>query len=326
VPAAVVITDTSQYQPFAWAGLFLRTPATFRLFRVDGGYIKGNVGLADDRAPRLELAWKLPRKRRFDPHRMIRQQLVRTLPRPMRAHADKHIQSVPSEHFASLLRYTDTTRRLDRCAGLMRGTGRLVEMIVHFREDDEPDEALIQSTAASLFDQPTDRPQRWSFFGHRFTTPADYRYHSAKLNIGDMSVRLTRADRPAASLTVRIIYTAKLALHRRSMRDWLVALHREDRFNGNNLYYLPPDKNGTRDDTINTSRGEALGRHDRLRRTVRTVRWKVPTYQRRWMVHDEANDRLLLIRVADDPDRFESTFQAVLDGFDWREEGERDAV
>ena len=321
MPVAVT-AETPQHQPFAWAGLYLHTPASYRLFRIDGSYAKGNLGLADDRRPKLELAWKLPRKRRFDPHRMIRQQLVRTLPRAMRAQADKHIQPVASDHFASLLRYTDRERRIDRCAGLMRRTGRLVEMLVHFRDDDEPDEALLKHTAASLFDQPSDHPQRWAFFGHRLTSPTGYRYQSAQLNIGDMSVRFTRADRPAASLSVRIIYTAALALQRRSMRDWLVALHREERLNGNNLYYLQRDKKGDLDDTIETSLGETLVRHDRLRRTVRSVRWKLPTYQRRWMIHDKAHDRLLLIRVADEPDRFEPTLQAVLDGLDWRESGE----
>jgi len=314
--------DSNPLQPFAWAGLYMHTPPAMRLFRVDGGYVKGNVGLADDQRPRLEIGWKLHSKRRFDPHRMIRQQLARTLPRAMRRQAEKHIQPVKSEHFASLLRYTDENRRIDRCVGLARHSGRVIEMLIHFRDDDTPDEPLIRNVADSLRDQPTDQPQRWAFFGHRITTPADYHYHSSLLNIGDMSVRLTRADRPAASISVRIIYTAKLAMQRRGLLDWLAALHKEDRLNGDNLYYHQLENGKPRCDTIQTPLGEALRCDGRLRRTVRTVRWKLPKHQRRWIIHDTAQDRLVMIRVADDPDRFDPTFDKLIAGFDWREPNE----
>ena len=305
------------YRPFAWAGLRLEVPEACRPFRIDGHYRKGNVGVADETAPRLELAWVRPRKRRFDPHRMMHRQLAQTLPREDQRRADQYIQPMESEHFAPLLRCTDKNRQYDRCAGFARGTGRVVELIVHFRDTDTPDEALLKRAATTLCDQRPDVPHQWAFFGHRFTTPAGFLYDSAKLNLGDMSVRLVHHERRFASLEVRFIYTAQLALQRRGLRKWLQALHVDDKITGKNIYLLPTDQQGAKARHIDTALGPTLVCDSRLRGPVRTIRWKMPRIQRHWLVHDTERDRLIYLRLGDTADRLDPGFDELIAGLDW---------
>ncbi len=265
-----------QHRPFAWAGLRLNVPAELRPFRVDGRYRRGNVGLADASQPRLELAWTLPKRRRFDPHRMLRHKLVRTMPPAHQRKADELISLVESEHFAPLWRYTDEQRNLDRCVGYARGTGRIVELIVHFYNDEHSDEALLRQATSTLYDQRLDAPQKWAFFGHRITAPTGFVFDDAELNIGDMSVRFRQYDRRQISLTVRLLYTAKLALQRRSMAKWIAAFHKADKFTGNNLYRLPGRDQIVRGDMVQTPLGEAMVCDSRLRRQVRSSAGKCP--------------------------------------------------
>ncbi|MFW6059483.1 MAG: hypothetical protein ACODAQ_04845 [Phycisphaeraceae bacterium] len=307
-----------QYRPFAWAGLRLDVPEACRLFRIDGRYPRGDVGLADEAQPRVELAWRLIKRRRFDPQRMLRHQLVRLLPRDQRATAERHINPIDSEHFAPLLHHRDAQKRLDRCVGFARGSDRVVEMIVHFIDADRPDEALLRRAAATLRDQPPDQPQQWAFFGHRLTTPAGYLYDSATLNLGDMTIRLRHRDRRAHSLTIRLLYTARLALQRCGMPLWITAFHKQDKITGDNIYDLPGTVEGARCDTIDTPLGPGLVCESHLRRPIRLFRWKLPRRQHHWMIHDTKHDRLLYIRLADDPERLEPTLETILNGLDWQ--------
>lgn len=308
-----------QHHPFAWAGLRMSIPTTMRPFRIEGEYKRGNLGLGDDLQPRIELAWRLIKRRRFDPQRLLRHQLVRILPREQRAAAQRHIKPLDSDHFAPLLRYTDTEQRLDRCVGYARATGRVVEMVIHFNENDEPDDALLQHAAATLHDQPPNQPHRWAFFGHRLTTPAGYLYDSAKLNIGDMGIRLRHDRRRAHSLTIRVLYTARLALQRHGLPLWITAFHKDDKVTGLNIYELPGTTEGARCDKIDTPIGPALVCESHLRRVIRSFRWKLPRRQRHWLIHDETRDRLLYVRLADDPARLDPTLNEIIAGLDWTE-------
>lgn len=313
------MAEPNSHRPFAWAGWQLAVPASLRPFRIEGRYHKGDLGLGDEYQPRLELAWRWPKRRRFDPHRMLRHHLVRVLPRHQRREADRYIRALDSEHFAPLLRYTDAEQKLDRCAGFARRTGRLAEAIVHYRDGERPDEELIADVAATLRDQPLDAPQRWAFFDHRLTVPADYLYDSCQLNLGDMGVRFRHRQWPALSFTLRLIYTARLALQRCGLATWMAHVHREDRITGDNTYRMPGTKTEARGDTIQTRLGPALTCDSRLRWNVRMVRWKLPARQRHWLIHDAERDRLIYIRVGDAPERFEPMLHVLLDGMDWHE-------
>lgn len=311
-----------QHRVFAWAGWRLDVPESLRLFRIQGRYRRGDLGMGDADQPRFELGWRWPRSRRFDPHRMLRHQLTRTLPRHQRRAADQHIRALDSEHFDPLLHYVDTEHRLDRCIGFARGTGRVAEMLIHHVEDDRPDEALLAQVAATLRDQRLDQPQRWAFFDHRLTIPVGFLYDSAQLNLGDMGLRFRHRERRAVSMTVRLIYTATLALQRCDLPAWLASLHCDDKITGDNLYRMPGDKEAARADTIQTTRGPALMCDSRLRWNVRAVRWKIPARQRHWLIHDGEHDRLVYVRLGDVEPNLEPTCQAILDGLDWRDEDE----
>lgn len=313
------MAESEPHRPFAWAGWRLEVPVSLRPFRIEGRHRRGDFGLGDEYQPRLELAWRWPRRRRFDPHRMLRHQLVRILPRHQRREADRHIRLLESEHIAPLLRYTDHEQQLDRCAGFARGTGRVVEAIIHYRDGRRPDEALIAQLAATLRDQPLETPQRWAFFDHRLTAPPGYIYESSQLNLGDMSVRCRHHLRPAMSFTIRLIYTARLALQRCGLATWMAHVHREDRSTGDNIYRMPGTKEEARGDTIQTRLGPALTCESRLRWNVQPVRWKLPRRQRHWLIHDAEHDRLLYVRVADAPDRLEPMLHTLLEGMDWQE-------
>lgn len=293
-------------------------PASLRPFRLEGRHRRGDLGLGDEYEPRLEMAWRWPKRRRFDPHRMLRHQLVRILPRHQRSRAERYIRGLHSEHLAPLLRYQDTEHRLDRCIGFARGTGRVVELVVHYRDGERSDEALITQLAATLRDQPPDRPQRWAFFDHRLTVPPDYLYEIAVLNLGDMSLRFKHRHRPAATFTIRLLYTATLALQRCGLATWMAHLHREDRLTGDNIYRMPGTRSEAQADTIQTRLGPALVCDSRLRWNVRPVRWKLPGRQRHWLIHDAGHDRLIHVRIGDTPERFEPTLTALLDGLDWQ--------
>ena len=91
MPGKTPSAATADLVPFAWAGLILNVPPTFRLFKIDGNARKGMVGLADDERSRLELAWGMPRRKRFKADAVLRRKIIGTMPhRSRRSAATDH--------------------------------------------------------------------------------------------------------------------------------------------------------------------------------------------------------------------------------------------
>ncbi len=309
---------TDDLVPFAWAGLILNVPSDYRLVRIDGHARKGLIGLADDQKLRLELAWGMPRKGRFKADRILRRKLKRAMPFRDRRHAKDHIQTRSLPAFDTLLGYRDEEQELDRWFGFITSTRRAVEIVYHHGSAKE-NKQFHDQLLPSLADQPFDGPQRWAFFGHRFVTPAGFMYRDSTLNLGDMKVRLTAWNRglSRASVTIRLIYPAELALGRLLFEDWLTehvtARRRAHRPRYRKLFH----RGGVVVDSIETKLGPGLVADSYLRWQFKTISWGLPWRLRTWLIHDQKNDALILIDAQDKRLRLDSIIDTIVDGMQW---------
>jgi hypothetical protein len=307
----------SQERPFAWSGLALRVPAHYRLFRVQGGHRKGSLGIAEEESARLEVAWGRVGRPRFEPERALPAQLVGRHRRRARKAARQRVEHWAHPQFRPLVRLREPEHAVDRCMGYAPDTGRVVELILHTGEAAEADAALMRRLAGSLRDQQAETPQRWAFFAHRLTAPAGFVHEDSQLRVGDMALWFRREDRRPGRLSVRLVYPARLAVQRQRMAGWMTNLHYEDRIVGQNLYCQPGNRRTIWTEQTHTQRGPARWCDAWLRGPVRLIRWRMPSWQRHWLIHDEEADRLISVRLADEPARFQPTLDAVLGGLDW---------
>lgn len=309
---------TDDLVPFAWAGLILNVPSDYRLVRIDGNARKGMIGLADDQRLRLELAWGMPRKGRFNADRILRRKLKRAMPFSDRRRAKDHIQIRKLPAFDTLLGYRDEEQELDRWFGFITATRRAVEIVYHHGSAKE-NKRFHDQLLPSLADQPLDGPQKWSFFDHRFVTPGRFMYRDSTLNLGDMKVRLTAWNRglSRASVIVRLIYPAELALGRLPFEDWLtdhVALRkRAHRPRYRKLFH----RGGVVFDAIDTKLGPGLVADAYLRWQFKAISWGLPWRLRTWLIHDQKNNALILIDAQDKLLRLDSIVDTIVDGMQW---------
>jgi hypothetical protein len=311
---------TDDLVPLAWAGLMLDVPPTYRPFKVEGNARKGMIGLADDQGVRLELAWGVPRRRRFDALEMLTRKLKGTMPRQHRGrHANRHIETrrdLPA--FETLLGYHDEEHELDRWLGFVPKTRRALEIVYHHGSTRQ-DRQFRARILPSLTEQPPDAPQRWAFFGHHLTTPADFAYRDATLNIGDMQIVVTASNRPRsrAAVTVQLIYPAQLALARNPLNVWLSDhighRKRAHRPRYNKLF----QGGGIVHQSFDSPLGTGLTADAHLRRMLKVVSWTTPWRKRTWVIHDQQHDRLLIVDALDNADRFDAIIATIVAGLHW---------
>ena len=313
-------TDADGLVPFAWAGLILDLPPTYRPVKIDGTARKGMIALADDERMRLELAWGVPRGRRFDARRVLQRKLKSNMPPKHRRRGAfaAHIETRDLPPFDTLIGYHDEEQGLDRWLGFVPTTRRALEIVYHHgtsRENRQFRERILPSLA----DQTPEQPQRWAFFDHRFVTPAGYAYRDSTLNVGDMRVRLVAWNRPwsRASVTIRLIYPAELALARSPLDLWLTdhVIHRKRVHRPR--YRKTLRRGGIVCDSVETAIGPGLTCDTYLRPLLKTISWGMPWRLRCWLIHDQKRDRLLLIDAQDKLRRLDAIIDTIVEGLHW---------
>jgi len=309
------LSADDSWQWFAWAGLMLQVPASFRMGTIDGNARRGRLRLLQEDQLRLQLSWTTPKPRRFDPTRHLQQKLLRTLPKKMRKAESEIVCRVVSSTFTPLMGYCSEQEGIDRYLGYCPTTGRAVELVYHHRSVRE-DKRFRSHMLKSLTDQPADKPQQWGFFNHRFKTPANYAYQRAILNIGDMQIDLNAINRTftRAKLSIRFIYPAALALQRQSIPQWLAATIHTDKNMRRPRYLKRFRRGGPVHESVDTPLGPALRCITHLRWMFRLVSWTVSWKKCAWLIHDQQQDRLIIITIDDRSGRFEPLLSQVLQG------------
>lgn len=294
--------------PFAWAGLILDTPDSYRPLKIDGVSYNGRVILADDERARLEITWATNASRRFKADKFIRRRALSGLARIDRKQAMGDLVDVEHPHFQPMVRYDDDAANVTRWVGYCGKTKRAVD-VIYQRGAAAEDARMRDSVLPSLRDQPLDEPQRWALYGFHFTVPANMRYVDSNLNLGDM--RLTFRGPRKAKLVLRELHPAKLALTRQKLGKWLEDVAKKERYE----YPPPPAK---KIEPVECAAGEAVGFDAKLRPGRKLFMWRSP-WRLRWrMIHDADHNRLIALGVAARKAEIDPLIDAVLDGLHWQ--------
>ena len=301
-------------RPFAWCGWRLDVPTDWRPFMIDGNARTGAAGLADENQRRLVLQWHALRK---PPSlKRIKQMLVQdALPR-RRAALAASVEPVEHADLHLFHRLRDEEGGVTRFAGWSPVSGRLIDAM--YRRSTPRQDRLVEPALVALMDQPPDQPQQWAYFDTSFVAPAGMIYRSASLKFGDMGIELDRPRRKgvrAASVVVRVVYPADLALSRMPIDQWLAMFLAQDR----PRYRPPRDPRGPEHnyEPLRTTLGPGLTCDAPLRLPLQWTRWTTPRLLRSELFHDAARNRLILLQTFAHPDEAEALLTELRNGLYW---------
>ena len=272
----------------AWQGWRLSLRRRWDPVQLSGDATAGYALFADAYRPRLGLRWQTPRRRRrFDAEAAVRSVLVAEVGRL--AAAEARAAAFPNGSWTSPLLYVepDPPGR-DVWAAFSPASGRLVTVACPVRRREH---VLGGSVLPTLSEVPLDRAAPWAIFDLNLTVPAGFRLVDRRLNAGDLSLGF--ADRRGATLAVRQVAVADLALRRRPLDGWLADPHPDRR-----RHYRaggPPT-----DVSLRLGGRSLVGRAVRLvrRRRFALAAWHPPTLTT-LAVHDRQRDRLLILQGTD---------------------------
>jgi len=312
--------DILGLHPFGWAGVLLDIPENWRPYRVEGSARQGQLGLADNVHPRLEILWDTVRGKGVDPHRLALRHLKRVVGKVEDAVFDAAVERISNNNFNPLLFYRDKDAGLDQCTAFCPATNRVFEIAYHTNNSPE-DDAFRKDMLRNLRDQPAESGQKWAFFSVSFIAPSAFLYSSSTLNLGDMSVTIMdnrgRGLRP--SITIRQIYPAELALSRRKMEEILADIAKQQHQVYRTKYRKWFKRGGIVSETVDTSIGKAAVTDLRLRPLLMPLSWRMPPNERLWLIHDAKADRLVSVSIAGRPEQFDPLLETVLKGLHWAE-------
>ncbi|HEX8522131.1 MAG TPA: hypothetical protein VF669_07735 [Tepidisphaeraceae bacterium] len=189
----------------AFQGWNVAIPSDCNPSHIEGAFRKGAIHVADMDQPRLALRWHYIPQQRFNPHRILSNELSPDeLPRAK--------PTASAVGLSSQWLYTSPTRNLFLAHSPT--THRIIQ-ILHQPDDNICFENDILPTLADT--SPT-APTRWSLFDLACTTPADFVLSQHNFFAGDLTLSFT-CNREF--LNIRQISPAPLALSRRPLRAWL---------------------------------------------------------------------------------------------------------
>lgn len=293
--------------PFAWGGLILDVPDTYRPMKIDGTSYHGRFILGDQDRARLEVQWATNTSRRFKPDKFVRNRALSALARVDRKRSADQLHDVTHAHFSPMVRYDDKPRNVTRWVGYCPATKRAVD-IIHYNGSPTEDATFANDLLPTLRDQPMDQPQRWAVFDFQFTVLPNFRYAESKLNLGDMTVTFEDAKRNR--IWYRQIHPAKLALVRQPLDKWLLDVAKSQ-----DKRYLAPKPVKHHD--VVCSIGEARGCDAQLRHGLKATLWRTPWILRWQVIHDAQQNRLLAIGVAARKGTHDDLAAAMLEGLHW---------
>lgn len=300
-------------KPFGWAGLWLKIPSSFRLHHIEGDTQQGACTLADDHSPRLTLAWRRATRAKFDADRFVRGTLARAVGRRHRCEPTRFDHPV----FDPLMGTGLTEEGEEHFAGFCPETRRAVRVTCHGGNTAEVGAWGSDTLIKSLIDQIPEKGQEWAFFSLRFRSPPRFEYDGAHLQVGDMSVQFSQPGRKRKpTLGLRFIYPAALALSRQDLEQWLREVLEKgkdpwDRPMGRVLFHgAPVVLHPCRTPLGRGFRADARpGRRFRL-----PLPGRRPVSRGSWILHDDGNDRLVIVSVSTSQETVEEIFEYVLEG------------
>lgn len=288
-------------------------PKHFRFARIQGDAKEGKLVLVDHDRPRLELAWGRIRRREYDGQRFALKRLRKILGSKSKQ-LEAQLSQITNRQYEPLLFYKDPQDTLDRAVGFHPNARRVLEIAYH-RGDAAEDRMVHNHLLPNLRDQSILQPQHWSFFDVSFTAPAGFRYESARLNLGDMRVRLVAGSRSwnGPRIVVGQVYPASLALKRQDVTQWVRNFSAEIR-----SHYRPASGKVLRVKFHDSPQGRVAQGDLVLRRRFRPFLPWTPRQLRMYVIHHEALDRLTFLNITDDNfDRIDEHFRFVSESMHW---------
>ena len=282
-----------------WQGWRLTLPRRWDPVKLDGDAAAGHALFADALRPRLGLKWQTPRgirrwwggRRPVDGAAVaaaVRRTMVDEVGRL--AAAEARACEPPDGGWGSALLYVepDPPGR-DVWVGYSRASGRLLSVACHARRRGE--QVLDRLVLPTLADDPLDRAAPWSVYDLSLVAPGGFALTGQRLNAGDLA--LSFADRRGATLAVRQIAVAGLALSRRPIDGWIADQQRTDRRHHR--------AGGPVADVTLTVAGRPA--HGRVSQLVRRRRFALATWHPKSIttlaVHDVERDRVVLLQGTD---------------------------
>ena len=312
-----------QLRPLGWCGWLLPVPADLRPFKIDGDERRGVIGLADRDQPRLILKWTRARCTRRGREKLVRHQLLRGLPRRKARELGARIEPVTQARLQPMFRLHDPDGKATRCVAYAAGSGRLIELLFGFGEDNR-DDPVRRNSIVELCDQPAGEPGQWAFFDVSFVAPAGMSYAGSSLKVGDMRVALVGGPNRAwhrASVDVRFVYPAGLAMKRGSLQYWMDQLLTEQQ----REYRLPRARRRSkhRFEPLETLHGDGVSCETGLRPVLRAIRWRTPIPRQNWIIHDRSHNRLIVLQAATRRRDLAAAMTTLVEGLHWASHGSR---
>lgn len=309
-------TDVNAPEPMrwmGWCGFLLQLPEFLRLARVDGDARSGQLEWTDQLQPRLVLRWHHDRRPPADPLDRLRKQAQRLIDKAAKAELTScEMTSGSLEHLGPLVTLQRHHDRSTHILGLAEPSQRWFELIipapVHEGREFDPQRLL-----ESLTDAAPDQPQRWSFFGNHFVTPAGFRLVDFTLNLGDMTLVLQHQHRRFVELQIRHLYPATIALKNQAPPRWIDDMHKQVYGTLRSFRHVPDEQPAS----FTCDRGPVW------MRDLKLLRLLGPRRLRTWLLHHEAADRLVILQLTDHPEHDDDTWSVLRDGLDWPDGADR---
>ena len=304
-------------RPLGWCGWLLPVPAELRPFKIDGDERRGMIGLADKDQPRLILKWTRARCSRRGREKLVRHQLLRGLPRGKARALRGRIEPVAQAQLQPMFRLHDPDGGATRCVAYAAGSGRLIELLFGYGEG-RRDDLVRRNSVIELGDQPAGEPGQWAFFDVSFVVPAGMSYAGSSLKVGDMRIGLVSGPNRAwhrASVGIRFIYPASLAMKRGSLQYWMDQLLTEQL----REYRVPRARRQSehRFEPLETLHGDGLSCETCLRPVLRAIRWRTPIPRQNWIIHDQSHNRLIALQATTRRRDLAPAMTTLVEGLHW---------
>jgi hypothetical protein len=202
--------------PLAWAGWETRIPPDWRPMHIEGDWDRGTMVVGDSEAAVLKLDWCRVRRRRFVPETWLTARVKACAapastepPRPADFPVAAYLPEVPSRGGGSRGIWF----------GYCEKAGINLEIAVNLAAPGAQQETVWTGLVPALCAGAPDEPVRWAVFDTGFISPPRFTLESRHLFSGDICLRLKRGR--GARLTLRQVYPAGTAVHRRKIERWL---------------------------------------------------------------------------------------------------------
>jgi hypothetical protein len=269
---------------FAWQGFRVDLPARWNPVKLDGAFDNGHVLIADLHGPQLGLRWRRANsKGKLDATDWARRAIEAEVGK-LAAGRAKPLPLADDRWPGSMLCLDADPPGRDIWVAHSLASNRVVEVVHHVRKRDRMLEDAILPT---LRDTPTGEPRAWVLFDLSCTVPGEYELKTHRLNAGDLGLTFANGR---ASLAIRQIALARLALQRMPLDKWLVAQEAL----AQRHYRAVGDPR-----EIELSGLKGLTRRSHRRRRFAFMRWLPPTVVT-IALHDLSRDRLVLAQGSDE--------------------------